>query len=116
MAIGRTLGGHKLLKFDQETELNQENVLKLLFEVKQLIENDFIFSFIECKDIKINDPSEDYIVYFGPAENVLFEGKQGDNLRQAARLDKTEFSEQNYSFFYNDDNECINRFGIDKEY
>ena len=43
----------------------------------------------------------------------MIPGNKGDSLRQAAKFDKSLFTEQNYDFYYNDDVECITRFGID---
>ena len=44
MAVVRAKGGQKLLLIDQDAKVDHDNVVRLMREIKQFTEQEFIFS------------------------------------------------------------------------
>ena len=55
------------------------------------------------------------MIYFGPAEDVTVEGNKGHNLKFISIYEKYEFDEEHIGFFYNNETECANKYGLDED-
>lgn len=113
MVIAKDSGLYRFLHLSKTQEKESKQVDDIAQAVLELT-GEWVVE-IECDKIQFFEREAfDEVVYFGAVEN-LKQGGSAASLNEAAMMDKYQYDEGRYNFFYNSDPECRETRGLDKD-